>query len=99
MLSIPSFHTLDRDKHAVMNTLFYNVKNSLIATKTLKGIPYTIQTLVTTFISFANRFYQFPQKMILDTASATKIELLRHRQEIKNKKSNTRNMSLAAVKT
>ena len=59
---IHAFHTLDRDKDAVMN--------SLIATRTLKGIPYTIQTLVTTLISFANKFYQFPQSMILDKASA-----------------------------
>ena len=62
---IHAIHTLDRDKDAVMN--------SLIATKTLKGIPQIIQTLVTTFISFANKFYQFPQGMLLDHASATRI--------------------------
>lgn len=43
---IHAFHTLDRDKDAVMN--------SLIATKTLKSVPQIIQTLVTTFISFTS---------------------------------------------
>jgi uncharacterized membrane protein (DUF485 family) len=58
---IHGFHTLDRYNGAVMN--------SPIATKTLEGIPHTMQTLVTTFISFANKFYQFPQNMILDKAN------------------------------